>query len=191
MHCKSLWIKASAKCINVNVNVYKDTCRDMHFDIVSRVCVISDTNRRGDERNWLFTCICVALTVSTLDEAAWRDKIITHNQWCCLQRMRRAWQIPDIKLMPRSIYDLLTQSSHDLQRLLCHVQCKQPLAVAARHDTRACRENDQYQYNINKHRTSCDVTIVDAHIAISMLKRCIMQPYLNLSTNCFLMCQHV
>ncbi len=22
MHCKSLWIKASAKCINVNVNVY-------------------------------------------------------------------------------------------------------------------------------------------------------------------------
>ncbi len=24
MHCKSLWIKASAKCINVNVNVNED-----------------------------------------------------------------------------------------------------------------------------------------------------------------------
>ncbi len=23
MHCKSLWIKASAKCISVNVNIYK------------------------------------------------------------------------------------------------------------------------------------------------------------------------
>ncbi len=23
MQCKSLWIKASAKCINVNVNIYK------------------------------------------------------------------------------------------------------------------------------------------------------------------------
>ncbi len=44
--------------------------------------------------------------------------------------MRRARQIPDIKLMPRSIYDVLTQSSHDLEQLLCHVQCRQPLAVA-------------------------------------------------------------
>ncbi len=27
MHCKSLWIKASAKCINVNVNVSVAACR--------------------------------------------------------------------------------------------------------------------------------------------------------------------
>ncbi len=33
------------------------------------------------------------------------------------------------KLMPRSIYDVLTQSSSDLQRPLCHIQCGQPQAV--------------------------------------------------------------
>ncbi len=60
---------------------------------------------------------------------------------------------PDSKLMPRSIYDVLTQSSHDLQRLW--------------HD----------DTSLSKHRTSCDVTIVDEHIAISMLKPYIVQPY--------------
>ncbi len=33
------------------------------------------------------------------------------------------------------------------------------------------------KYRPTKHRTSCDVTIADAHIAISMLKRYIVQPY--------------
>ncbi len=32
------------------------------------------------------------------------------------------------------------------------------------------------KYRLTKHRTSCDVTIADAHIAISMLKRYIVQP---------------
>ncbi len=43
------------------------------------------------------------------------------------------------------------------------------------------KENNQYIYNEKyrptKHCTSCDVTIADAHIAISMLKRYIVQPY--------------
>ncbi len=34
-------------------------------------------------------------------------------------------QIPDSKLLPRSIYDILTQISNDFQRLLCRVQCRQ------------------------------------------------------------------
>ncbi len=46
------------------------------------------------------------------------------------------------------------------------------------------KENNQYIYNEKyrptKHRTSCDVTIADAHIAISMLKRYIVQPYFTL-----------
>ncbi len=42
------------------------------------------------------------------------------------------WQIPDSKLLPRSISDILTQISNDFQRLLCRVQCRQTLAVAAR-----------------------------------------------------------
>ncbi len=32
------------------------------------------------------------------------------------------------------------------------------------------------KYRPTKHRTSCDVTIADVHIAIAMLKRYIVQP---------------
>ncbi len=46
---------------------------------------------------------------------------------CCAVR-----QIPDRKLLPRSIYDVLTQISNDFQRSLYRVQCRQTLAVAAR-----------------------------------------------------------
>ncbi len=45
---------------------------------------------------------------------------------CCAVR-----QIPNRKLLPRSIYDVLTQISNDFQRSLCCVQCRQTLAVAA------------------------------------------------------------
>ncbi len=39
-------------------------------------------------------------------------------------------QIPDSKLLPRSIYDILTQISNDFQRLLCRfVQCRQTATV--------------------------------------------------------------
>ncbi len=47
MHCKSLWIKASAKCINVNVNVILDVTkstsktRQRHLDEVSVVCDVT------------------------------------------------------------------------------------------------------------------------------------------------------
>ncbi len=44
-----------------------------------------------------------------------------------------AWQISDRKLLPRSIYDVLTQISNDFQWSLYRVQCRQTLAVAARH----------------------------------------------------------
>uniref|UniRef100_A0A671RAG0 Suppressor APC domain containing 2 n=1 Tax=Sinocyclocheilus anshuiensis TaxID=1608454 RepID=A0A671RAG0_9TELE len=58
------------------------------------------------------------------------------NQCCCLHCMRRSAtrQIPDSKLLPRSIYYVLPQNSDDLQRSLCRVQCRQTLAVAARRD---------------------------------------------------------
>ncbi len=41
-----------------------------------------------------------------------------------------ALQIPDRKLLPSSIYDVLTQISNDFQRSLYCVQCRQTLAVA-------------------------------------------------------------
>ncbi len=43
-----------------------------------------------------------------------------------------ARQIPDSKLLPRSIYDVLTHISNDFQRSLCRVLCRQILAVVAR-----------------------------------------------------------
>ncbi len=44
-----------------------------------------------------------------------------------------ARQIPDGKLLPCSIYDVLTQSSTDLLRSVCRGQCRQTLAVVAWH----------------------------------------------------------
>ncbi len=50
MQCKSLWIKASAKCINVNVNVnvsqksancFLEGCEDSHMQTV---CVLLQDN---------------------------------------------------------------------------------------------------------------------------------------------------
>ncbi len=53
-------------------------------------------------------------TVSTPDASGATKYYRTHyNQWCCLH-----W-IPDSKLLPRSIYDILTQISNDFQRSLC------------------------------------------------------------------------
>ncbi len=45
----------------------------------------------------------------------------------CLHRMQAdaaIWQIPDSKLPPRSIYDVLTRISNNFQRSLCHIQCR-------------------------------------------------------------------
>ncbi len=74
--------------------------------------------------------------------------------WQCLHRTRAAWQntteviiisdavyngccaarkIPDSKLLPHFVYDVLTQISNDFQRSLYRVQCRQTLAVAVRH----------------------------------------------------------
>ncbi len=55
-----------------------------------------------------------------------------YNQWCCLHWMLRGStrQIPDRKLLPRSIYDILTQKNY-FQWSLYGIQCRQTLAVAA------------------------------------------------------------
>ncbi len=42
-------------------------------------------------------------------------------------------QIPDSKLLPRSIYDILTQISNDFQRSLCRIQCRQSCRVRCTH----------------------------------------------------------
>ncbi len=57
-----------------------------------------------------------------------------YNQWCCLHCILRSStpQILDRKLLPRSIYDVLTQISNDFQQSLYHIQCTQTLAVVAR-----------------------------------------------------------
>ncbi len=46
---------------------------------------------------------------------------------CCTAR-----QFSDRELLPRSIYDVLTQISNDFQWSLYRVQCRQTLAVVAR-----------------------------------------------------------
>ncbi len=56
-----------------------------------------------------------------------------YNQWCSLHWMLCvAKKISDRKLLPRSIYDLLTQISNDFQWSLYRVQCRQTLAFAVR-----------------------------------------------------------
>ncbi len=197
----------------------------MHFDIASRIHVISGTNSRGSEWYSVFTCICVALFVSTLDAsdatcqntveliiisdavytgcgAAWQNTveliiisdavytgcgaarqntveliiisdavytgcgaarqntveliIISDAVYtgcgaarqntveliiirdAVYTRYGAARQIPDSKLLPRSIHDVLTQSSNDMQRLFlsCPVYRQTfTLDVAAWHDS--------------------------------------------------------
>ncbi len=102
----------------------------------SRVCVITGTNRCRSEWNSMFTCIWVALTVSTTGTSnAVQQNTIEHiiiSEAVYTGWHSTTWQIPESKLMPRSINDVLTQSSNDLQRSLCRVQCRQTLAVGAR-----------------------------------------------------------
>ncbi len=50
-----------------------------------------------------------------------------YNQWYCLHRRRR--QIPDSKLLPRSIYDIFTQISNDFQRSLCRFRCRHGVSL--------------------------------------------------------------
>ncbi len=70
-----------------------------------------------------------------------------YNQWCCLQMWRGTTrQIPDSKQVPRSIYDVLTQSSNDLQWSLCRIRCRHGVCVWAK--------NFQYKYNDQYSKTS-------------------------------------
>ncbi len=48
-----------------------------------------------------------------------------------LDAERRKTNLRQKKLLPRSVYDVLTQISNDFQRSLYRVQCRQTLAVAA------------------------------------------------------------
>ncbi len=42
-----------------------------------------------------------------------------------LSTLVKTWKIPDSKLLPRSIYDVLTQISNYFQQSFCRVQCRQ------------------------------------------------------------------
>ncbi len=79
-----------------------------------------------------------------------------YNQWCCLHWMLRGstWQIPGRKLLPRSIYDVLTQILNDFQWSLYRVQCRQTLAVAARHIR--CRHGVTHLLRRNKATSASD-----------------------------------
>ncbi len=48
-----------------------------------------------------------------------------------LSTLNAARRNTDSKLLPRSIYDVLAQSSNDLQQLLCRIQCRQTLGIVA------------------------------------------------------------
>ncbi len=61
---------------------------------------------------------------NTLEVIIFSDAVYTG---CCA-----AQQNTDIKLLSRSIYDVLTQISNNFQQSFYHVQCRQTLAVAAR-----------------------------------------------------------
>ncbi len=58
-----------------------------------------------------------------------------YNQWCCLHWMLcdSIRQILDRKLLPRSIYDMLTQISNYFQQSLYRVQCRKTLDFATCH----------------------------------------------------------
>ncbi len=68
---------------------------------------------------------------------------------CCTVR-----QISDRKLLPRSVYDMLTQISNDFQWLLYRVQCRQTIAVAARRVR--CRHSVTHLLRRNKATSASD-----------------------------------
>ncbi len=71
--------------------------------------------------------------MSTLDMSVAKKYYRSHyDQWCCLHWMLCGASNLDRKLLPRSIYDVLTQISNDFQQSLYRIQCRQTLAVTAR-----------------------------------------------------------
>ncbi len=91
----------------------------MHFDIVLRICVISGTNSSGSEWNSVFTCIVSTLDASGATRQNAIEPIIISDAGDWLHWMWRDTTNPASKLMlPRSIYDVLTQSSNVWQRSL-------------------------------------------------------------------------
>ncbi len=68
---------------------------------------------------------------------------------CCAAR-----QISDRKLLPCSIYDVLTQILNDFQRSLCCVQCRQTLAVVVR--CVRCRHGVTHLLGRNKATSASD-----------------------------------
>ncbi len=93
---------------------------------------------------------------------------------------------PDSKLLPHSIYDILTQISNDFQRSLCRVQCRQTLAAAAQRPVYTqCKPSFVfYPPSLSFCRRSANVRHV--HWALSLL--CIMSrhaPYCWLATSLF------
>ncbi len=71
-------------------------------------------------------CCCLHRTRAAESDVTKYNKTL-YNQCCCLHWMQRDMTNPDSKLLPRSIYDVLTQSSNALQRSLCLVQRRQTL----------------------------------------------------------------
>ncbi len=71
MHCKSLWIKASAKCINVNVSkekhimylkkniapfvVQKQTVPNLHFARIKHLLALCKLKPTAVVSEWIFT----------------------------------------------------------------------------------------------------------------------------------------
>ncbi len=91
-----------------------------------------------------------------------------YNQWCCIHCILRSstQQTPDRKLLPRSIYDVLTQISNDFQQSLNHIQCTQTLAVVAR------RVRCRHSVTILSRRTKATIVIrTQAFCSLSSLQR--------------------
>ncbi len=74
MHCKSLWIKASAKCINVNVNIQSNK---EHSTREVRLKWEREASLAISEEEWLNSCSVQATTSSSgmWREFCWRNLI--------------------------------------------------------------------------------------------------------------------
>ncbi len=71
MHCKSLWIKASAKCIDVNVNTVLFVCRKFKHSLEKNIGSWSIINVRSLYRKWLWNMLPLQSSFSLARKMCW------------------------------------------------------------------------------------------------------------------------
>ncbi len=96
------------------------------------------------DQDWKPLAYATQVMISSVKQSNTNVTPCLHRMWATWQNTKEViifsdavytgccatWHISNRKLLPRSIYDVLTQISNDFQWSLYHVQCRQTLAIA-------------------------------------------------------------